>query len=116
MANKYITHIELKREKLEKLDSDRAELHEDIKHAQSLLFLELKDELANKGIKEGAEVFFTPAKTKHKITVMWLHRDSNKMMVMLEPEPKLGLFEQVCVDDIKLISKQVKKVNNARKK
>lgn len=111
-----LKQITSKREKLQSLNKQSNEIHTDIKNAQSLLTLYMRERHESKGLVANAEVIYVPKGTKHKIVSpgIYFDSDNNCMMANLEPSPRKGPFSNAFVEDLKIFKKN--KLSKKRKK
>lgn len=110
----YLTQIHKKRKALESLKEQQSEIHDDIKNAQSLLYIHAIERIKEEGFKEGVEVIYKPHKTTHKITGFWPENESGLVVAMLNPMPKLGVGNYTYVCDLKF-AKDKKKLKSKKK-
>ena len=108
---KFLKQIVAKKQKLELLNEQINEIHEDIQNVQSLLTAHFRQRYENEGFVADAEVIYKPKGTKHRIVSpgLYFDSDSNCMLANLEPPPnKKSLFSCVFADELKIYKKAKK--------
>lgn len=91
--------------KLEELKKEETGIHTDMRVAQDLLSLILRDKYESEGFVKDAEVLY--GDTKHKLVTIFFSSESLTMEASIHPAPK-KVFERVYVDSLKLVKRKKK--------